>query len=153
MELRLLEVEAAPATDPPSLARLCGHVRLDARVPALGYRYFAVAGGDRPGFFCKRIRTDAGIAAVTLVAGADPATGETAIGACTTAGEALTAIATGTREVWAFRLTRGATTIPIPELAGRWAHQDPVGSVKVARELALLEPLAPSTCPLCRQEA
>ncbi len=153
MEVRLLDIESAPRVDASSrvsrLRRRCPHVAVDGRLTALGYRFYAMPGSDVPSFFCKRFRAGTGGAALTLLAGIDPQTGEAVLDDCRSASEAATEIASGRAGTWLLRVTYGARMVALDELCGTFAHREPAAFAAIAAELEALGPALRSACSLC----
>jgi hypothetical protein len=153
MEIRLLEVEEAPATGLPaqalSLARSCEHVPLDGRVNALGYRFFPMPGSELPSFFVKRFTAGDRGGAITLLAGIDPATGEAVLEDCKSAAEAARRLARGEAGLWLLQLSYGARRIALDDLDGTFGARHPETAAAFRRQLAALVPLERHRCPIC----
>jgi hypothetical protein len=152
MELRALEVAEAPTTGRARLATAlrdcCGHVAADARVRERGFRFVRAPGGDVPSFFCKRVSAGSGPAAITLLAGVDPLTGDDLD--CPHDAPPVQWLAAGRGGVWTVRLTVGARTISIDELVSSFWSSNSAIFATLAEELDALSPLRRASCELCR---
>jgi hypothetical protein len=157
MEIRLLEVEEAPATSLPaqasSLARSCEHVPIDGRVNALGYRFFPMPGSELPSFFVKRFCAGDRGGAITLLAGMDPATGEAVLEDCRSAAEAARRLARGEAGLWLVQLSYGARRISMDDLRGAFGARHPQAAAAFTSQLSALVPLERDRCPICRPAA
>ena len=157
MELRLLEIgdvtPTAPASVAVSLRGLCGHVPLDARVLGRGYRFFPMPGADLPSFLVKRLHLGGRpAAAVTLLAGVEPGTGESLLDGCRTPDAVGAAIGSVRGAVCAARLTVGARNLTLDEFTSTLWQQDPEVFMMIAGEFSALAPLKQDGCELCRYE-
>ena len=157
MELPLLETRDAappgPASVPASLRGLCGHVPLDERVPARGYRFFPMPGADLPSFLVRRLAV-AGrpAAAVTLLGPLDPRTGEALLESCATPSAAIAAIGSLRGAVCLARLTVGPRNLSMHRFTTTFRQQEPYLFSMIASELIALAPLRRDDCELCRHE-
>jgi hypothetical protein len=156
MEVRLLDIEETPRSDiahsTARLSRRCNHVAVDGRLIPLGYRFYPMPGSEVPSFFCKRFIAGSRSAAITLLAGYDPQTGEAVLEDCRSARDAARHIAAGRAGWWVVRLTYGARMLHLDELTGSYARRDPAGYVAFVAELEALGLARRSTCPICRPE-
>jgi hypothetical protein len=154
MELRLLEVDEAPRCDTSDraagLARHCLHVEADSRLVTLGYHFFRLVDSEIPVFFCKRFAADDRYAAITLIGGVDPRTGDGLLDDCVTAQEAVARLTDGQAGCWRVRLTYGARTLTIGDLTEEIARERPRVFAAIADQLEALGPSLRATCPLCR---
>lgn len=157
MELRLLDIEETTtpeaALTTSRLTRRCHHVAVDGRLTHLGYRFYPMPGSEIPSFFCKRFQAGERSAAITLLAGYDPVTGDAVLEDCRSAREAARQIAAGRGGWWVVRLTYGARMLSLDELSGALARRDPVGLAAFLNELAALGLTRRASCPICRPEA
>jgi hypothetical protein len=152
MELRLLDIEAAtPDTDAVTewVAGRCPHLPVDDRLTALGYRFYNLGDGDLPPFFSRRFRAGLRTAAMTLLGGVDPRTGEGVLDGCRSADDAARAVSRGQGGHWLLRLTYGARTISLDELAGPIAARDPEALLAFAGQLRALGLAARGDCGVC----
>lgn len=153
MELRLLAVREhdapAAALDLARLRACCDHVALDARVLALGYRFYQLSESGLPPVFVKRFAIGGEDASVALLAGIDPASGDGVAGECRGTSDAARRVGGGPPSVWLLRLTLGARLIPLEDLTGRIASEHPAVFERFAAELRAVEPYRRSSCPLC----
>ena len=142
MELRLLDIEAAADVDGDDLAAWvasrCPHVPADDRLVAIGYRFYHLGESELPPFFSRRFRAGLRTAAMTLLGGIDPKTGEGILDGCESAEDAARALGSGRGGHWLLRLTYGARTITLQELAGPIAARDPAALRAFAGELRAL---------------
>jgi hypothetical protein len=154
--LRALSIEPAAgdhATDrAAALRRACGHVEGSPRlIDELGFRFYPIPHGDLPHFLCCRFTAGRGNAAITLVAGIDPRSGEPVLEDCRTSAEAARELAQGPASLWLLRVTVGASATGLAELAGRLRHADPAAFDAIAVRLLALPLLGPAGCPLCQR--
>lgn len=147
---------ARPADEPRDatvdLHALCGHVAPGAEVLERGYRFMPMPGADVPPFLIRRFQAGARPAAVTLLAGVDPETGDDVAGDLPDALALARLLAVGRGGVWLLRLSLGARTIGLDELEAL-ARRDPLAAAAFAAELVALEPLTHDDCPICRSAA
>jgi len=156
MELRLLDIAETPRSDiahsTARLERRCNHVAVDGRLTSLGYRFYPMPGSEVPSFFCKRFTAGNRTAAITLLAGYDPQTGEAVLEDCRSAREAARHIAAGRAGWWVVRLTYGARMLNLDELTGSYARRDPAGFAAFVAELDALGLARRASCPICHPE-
>jgi hypothetical protein len=157
MELRLLEVEEPPpaelAARAARLARRCAHVTVDGRLAALGYRFYRLEDSELPPFFCKRFAADGRTAAITLLAGIHPRTGNDLLDDCRNEEEALHRVESAHGGTWLLRLTFGAGMVSLDALTGEMVRLRPRAFAAFAAELEALSPSLRSTCPVCGVES
>lgn len=132
------------------LDALCGHVAVGADVLARGYRFMPMPGADVPPFLVRRLQVGARPAAVTLLGGVDPASGDAIAEDVADAFELARLLAVGRGGLWMLRLSLGARTLALTDIRDELAQRDPLAASAFAAELALLVPLARDACPLCR---
>ena len=157
MELRLLDIEETPRSDiahsTARLERRCNHVAVDGRLTALGYRFYPMPGSEVPSFFCKRFTAGNRTAAITLLAGYDPQTGEAVLEDCRSARDAARHIAAGRAGWWVVRLTYGARM-----LYTSTSSLDPTPGViqpasrRSSRSSSALGLARRASCPICHPE-
>jgi hypothetical protein len=156
MEVRLLDIEEPArrnlANAAARLARRCNHVAVDGRLTHLGYRFYPMPGSEVPSFFCKRFTAGGRPAAITLLAGYDPQTGEAVLDDCRSTREAARQIGAGRAGWWVVRLTFGARMLHLAELTGSYARRDPAGFEAFVAELDALGLARPASCPICAPE-
>ena len=154
MELRLLDIEEAPRTDgsahAANLSERCHHVSIDGRLTSLGYRFYPMPSSEVPSFFCKRFTAGDRGAAITLLAGFDPATGEAVLEDCRSSREAARRIAGGRAGWWLVRITYGARMLTMDELVSEFSAREPTAFAAFAAELDALGLPHRSACPICR---
>lgn len=156
MELRLLDIEESGRTDHVTaaarLAQRCRHTAVDGRLTALGYRFYPMPGSEVPSFFCKRFEAGERSAAITLLAGYDPQTGEAVLEDCRSDRDAARQIAAGRGGWWIVRLTYGPRMLTLDELTGSFARRDPLAAAAFVSELDALGLTCRSACPICRPD-
>jgi hypothetical protein len=152
MELRLLDIEATTPDD-DSLAEWvggrCPHLPVDDRLLSLGYRFYNLGDSELPPFFSRRFRAGLRTAAATLLGGVDPATGDGVLDGCYDADDAARAVSHGRGGHWIVRLTYGARTVSLEEVAGPIGARDPKALQAFAGELRALGLATREACRTC----
>ena len=155
IDLRLQSVEeaheAVPGDQAAALRRACGHARGEVSLVDAGFRFYAMpAGSELPSFLNRRLTlADGRTAAITLLAGVDPASGEEVLTDCASTADARAELDAGRGGLWLVRLTLGNATVGWGELTSRLARQDPSAFTALASALLALPLETRRQCPSC----
>lgn len=137
------------------LQRSCGHVSLDERVIAQGYRFYPWMSDEIPQFFNKRFTTGSTNLAITLQGGVD-LDGEDPFDGCVTTSDARAIIETPGFEatLWVARVTVGTRMFDVTEIADpTFIAQHPSEFRLLADELISLGIHDGTACELCTHQA
>ncbi len=129
------------------LHALCGHVAPGADVLVRGYRFMPMPGADVPPFLVRRLQAGARPAAVTLLGGIDPATGDALVEDVADAVELAGRLAVGRAGLWMLRLSLGARTLSLHDVADEPAARDPLAASAFAAEPSRCSRRSRATCP------
>ena len=135
------------------LGRSCGHVSLDQRVIAQGYRFHPWLSDEIPHFFNKRLTSGKTNLAVTLQAGFD-LDGEDPFDGCSGTSEAREIIASEDRAptLWLAKATVGVRLLDIAEISDPlFIAKHPDEFRQLADELVAVGVLQTPSCPLCAE--
>ena len=136
------------------LGRSCGHVSLDQRIVAQGYRFYPWMSDEIPHFFNKRFSSGNQNLAVTLQAGFNPE-GEDPFEDCESNSQAKEILAADTYEpsIWLAKVTVGTQLLDVSEIADPlFIAKHPSEFRLIAEELVALGVLQVHTCPLDSDE-
>lgn len=136
------------------LGRACGHVSVDQRVVAQGYRFYPEFSDEIPAFFNKRFTTGSTSIAVTLQGGVDVDGGADPFADCTSTKGAEAIIAEGDHHasLWLAKVTVGMRMLDVHEIADPlFIARHPNEFRAVAEELIALGVLQGHACPLCSE--
>jgi hypothetical protein len=133
------------------IGRSCGHVWLDSRVIAQGYRFYPWMSDEIPQFFNKRFTTGSVNLAVTLQAGVS-LDGEDPLEECTSTKEAKDVLDHQElpQTLWLAVVTMGNDLLHIDDISDPlFLARHPNEFRIVAEELVSLGVLQSAACPLC----
>jgi hypothetical protein len=133
------------------LGRSCGHVSLDARVIAQGYRFYPWMSDEIPHFFNKRFTTGSTNLAITLQAGFT-LDGEDPFDGCGSNSEARAIVEAEDYDasLWLARVTVGTKMLTVAEVADPlFIAKNPNEFRIITEELVALGVLQGHACPLC----
>jgi hypothetical protein len=134
------------------LASTCGHVLLDQRVVAQGYRFHPELSDEIPGFFNKRLRTGSTGIAITLQGGIDPDDGSEPLPGCTSTADVVRLLDESDHHasVWQAHVTVDVQMLEVAAVAEPlFIARHPNEFRLVAEELVALGILQARACPLC----
>lgn len=133
------------------LGRSCGHVSLDERILAQGYRFYPWMSDEIPHFFNKRFTTGSVNLAITLQAGFN-IEGDDPFDGCASNGAAKQIIASPDYEssLWLARITIGAEMFHVAQISEPiFVAKHPNEFRLIAEELVSLGVLQGHSCPMC----
>lgn len=134
------------------LQRSCGHVCLDERVIAQGYRFYPWMSDDIPHFFNKRFGSGTLNLAITLQGGMGVEGEEDPFDGCESHAEARRIIARDdyVTSLWTARVTVGIDYRSVSDIAApAFIAKHPAAFTLIADELVAMGIVAAGACPLC----
>jgi hypothetical protein len=136
------------------LGRSCGHVWLDQRAIAQGYRFYPWMSDEIPHFFNKRFTSGTINLAVTLQAGMS-LEGDDPLEDCSSHAEAKTIVENDdfAASLWLARVTVGTDMLDVADVAAPlFIAKRPAEFRLIAEELVSLGVLPAFSCPLCSEQ-
>jgi hypothetical protein len=136
------------------LGRACGHVSVDRRVVAQGYRFYPEFSDEIPAFFNKRFTTGSTSLAVTLQGGVDADGGDDPFAECRSTKDAERIIDEGDHHtsLWLAKVTVGMRMLDVHEVAEPlFIAKHPNEFRAIAEELIGLGVLQAHACPMCSE--
>lgn len=136
------------------LAQACGHVSIDERVIAQGYRFHPEISDEIPAFFNRLIRIGSTTVAVTLLGGICLEDGSDAFAGCRTTTDARRVLASGDHHasLWRASITVEVRSLAVRDLAAPlFIARHPNEFRVVAEELVSVGALPAHACPICSE--
>lgn len=137
------------------IARSCGHVSLDQRILAQGYRFYPWMSDEIPHFFNKRFTTGNINLAITLQAGLN-LDGDDPFENCSGNAEAREILDSELYEssLWLARITVGTEMFTVAEIAeNSFIARHPSEFRLISDELVSLGIVQEASCPMCAEDA
>lgn len=136
------------------IGRSCGHVSLEPRVLAQGYRFHPWLSDEIPHFFNKRLQAGKTSLAITLQAGLD-LDGDDHFDGCSTHADAKAVLESDSyaSSLWLAKVTVGMRLMDVAEISDPlFIAQQPDVFRQLAEELVAVGVLEAHGCPMCSGE-
>ena len=153
VRVRATDVESQALENPraTSLSAAFGHVLGDRSLLERGVRPFASIGPEVPPFLiCRVALPDGRRVSVTVLAGVDPTTGESALERSTTSEQIALALRQRPACIFRVLLTIGNATVSWQEFMSSLIQTDELAYRSFAAELSALPMVAGRACPVCK---